>query len=100
MATGMGKFNTYIYMFYLCLDQGIVASLREHDLSPDKFTYAALLHCCSAAVDDDLQGQRATQVGKAYKLSRHSQSRVWYCCKHDRHLPHQNSVESKTTRHA
>ncbi|CAM9719659.1 unnamed protein product [Pylaiella littoralis] len=44
---------------------GIVASLRDHGLSPDKFTYAALLHCCSTAVDDDLQGQRATEVWQA-----------------------------------
>ncbi|CAM9957871.1 unnamed protein product [Scytosiphon promiscuus] len=29
---------------------GIMASLRDHRLTPDKFTYAALLHCCSAAV--------------------------------------------------
>lgn len=42
--------------------QGIVASLRDHGLTPDKFTYAALLHCCSTAIDDDLQGKRATQV--------------------------------------
>ncbi|CAN0480727.1 unnamed protein product, partial [Ectocarpus sp. 12 AP-2014] len=42
-----------------------VETLREQGLSPDKFTYAALLHCCSAAVGDDLQGQRATEVWEA-----------------------------------
>ncbi|CAM9355466.1 unnamed protein product [Ectocarpus fasciculatus] len=39
-----------------------VESLREQGLSPDKFTYAALLHCCSTAVGDDLQGERATEA--------------------------------------
>ncbi|CAM9488583.1 unnamed protein product [Ectocarpus sp. 4 AP-2014] len=42
-----------------------VETLREQGLSPDKFTYAALLHCCSAAIGDDLQGQRATEVWEA-----------------------------------
>eukprot|EP00752_Nemacystus_decipiens_P018709 g16773.t1 len=44
---------------------GIMASLGEHGLLPDKFTYAALLHCCSNAVHDDRQGQRATQAWEA-----------------------------------
>ncbi|CAM9582526.1 unnamed protein product, partial [Laminaria digitata] len=40
----------------------IVASLREHSLLPDKFTYAALLHCCANAKIDRDQGKRATQA--------------------------------------
>lgn len=38
-------------------------SLSEHKLVPDKFTYAALLHCCSKAQGDERVGDKATQAG-------------------------------------
>lgn len=45
-------------------------SLSEHELVPDKFTYAALLHCCSKAHGDERVGDKATQAGyRAYSPS-------------------------------